>query len=198
MEVKNIWRKCSSCKKDILLNTKYYECSVSTCTGQRTGYVFCSIPCWEVHLPGARHRDAGAVEKKSPSQAVTMSPNPSLHLHPTSGSTSNSGLNPSSNAGASLSSSPQRRIIVNSNNASVNAGGGVSLSRPAGIRKSSMANEILVVVSKMKQYIRDISDMNTSEEVSQKLSEMIRVECDKAVENAKADGRKTVMARDFK
>lgn len=69
MEQQNFWRKCSSCKKEIGLSTKYYECSVSTCTGQRTGYVFCSIPCWEVHLPGARHRDAGAIEKKSPAVA---------------------------------------------------------------------------------------------------------------------------------
>jgi hypothetical protein len=59
------WKKCSSCKKDILVGSKYYECSVSTCTGQRTGYVFCSIPCWEIHLPGARHRNAGAIEKKA-------------------------------------------------------------------------------------------------------------------------------------
>lgn len=157
------WRKCSTCKKDIPLNTKYYECSVSTCTGQRTGYVFCSIPCWEVHLPGARHRDAGAIEKKSPSQVT-----PSTETVP-------------------------KRIIVNSSAAS-----GVSLSKPAGVKKSSMDNEILVVVSKMKQYIRDISEMNTSEEVSQKLSELIRAQCDEAVENARADGRKTVMARDFK
>lgn len=158
MNTNPIWRKCSSCKKDILLNTKYYECSVSTCTGQRTGYVFCSIPCWEVHLPGAHHRDAGAIEKKSPVQVES-------HEAPVVA---------------------QRRIIVgSSSSASITP-------------KSSMSNEILVVVSKMKQYIRDISDMNTSEEVSQKLSELIRKECDKAVEQARADGRKTVMARDFK
>jgi hypothetical protein len=65
-----VWRKCSACKKDILLNSIYYECSVSTCTGQRTGYVFCSIACWEVHLPGARHRNAGAVEKRAPAKVA--------------------------------------------------------------------------------------------------------------------------------
>ncbi|MEQ1723177.1 MAG: hypothetical protein ABL930_08360, partial [Pseudobdellovibrio sp.] len=72
--MQNYWRKCSSCKKEIPLNSKYYECSVSTCTGQRTGYVFCSVSCWEVHLPGAKHRDAGAVEKRSPSVAASESP----------------------------------------------------------------------------------------------------------------------------
>lgn len=161
-----IFRKCSSCKKDIGLNSKYYECSVSTCTGQRTGYVFCSVPCWEVHLPGARHRDAGAIEKKSPSHATTSE---------------------------IAATAPQRRIIVGAA-----SGGGVSLSQPSGLKKSAMDNEVLVVVSKMKQYIRDISEMNTSEEVNQKLSELIRRQCDQAVENARADGRKTVMARDFK
>lgn len=163
----NTWRKCSTCKKDILLNSKYYECSVSTCTGQRTGYIFCSIPCWEVHLPGARHRDAGAIEKKSPSQQASAS--------------------------EVSAAAPQRRIIVNSNSS-----GGVSLSQPTGLKKSPMQNEVLVVVSKMKQYIRDVSEMNTSEEVNQKLSELIRAQCDEAIEHARADGRKTVMARDFK
>jgi hypothetical protein len=67
MEVSSeFWRPCSSCKKTINYSTKYYECSVSTCTGKRKGYVFCSVSCWERHLPGARHRDAGAIEKMSP------------------------------------------------------------------------------------------------------------------------------------
>lgn len=175
MEQQSFWRKCSSCKKEIGLNTKYYECSVSTCTGQRTGYVFCSVPCWEVHLPGARHRDAGAIEKKSPSQSAPSQPTEVL-------------------SGGASSSQPQRRIIVNASS----AGGGVSLSQPSGVKKSAMEHEVLVVVSKMKQYIRDISEMNTSEEVCQKLSDLIRRQCDQAVENARADGRKTVMARDFK
>lgn len=171
MEQQNFWRKCSSCKKEITLSTKYYECSVSTCTGQRTGYVFCSIPCWEVHLPGARHRNAGAVEKKSPAVPESVDSAQSI-----------------------AASQPQRRIIVNSNPSS----SGVSLSQPAALKKSAMSEEVLVVVSKMKQYIRDISEMNTSDEVSQKLSDLIRQQCEEAVENAKADGRKTVMARDFK
>jgi hypothetical protein len=62
------WRKCSSCKKPIALNAKYYECSVSTCNRIRTGYVFCSVDCFERHLPGARHKQAGAIEKTAPSK----------------------------------------------------------------------------------------------------------------------------------
>ena len=60
------WKKCSSCKKPIAFGASYYVCSVSTCSGQRTGYVFCSMPCFEVHLPAARHRDAGGIKKIAP------------------------------------------------------------------------------------------------------------------------------------
>lgn len=57
--------------------------------------------------------------------------------------------------------------------------------------------EALVVVSKLKNYIREQSGMNTSGTVADALSERIRQMCDQAIENAKRDGRKTVMDRDF-
>jgi histone H3/H4 len=60
-----------------------------------------------------------------------------------------------------------------------------------------MSDEVLVVVSKLKKYIKDASEMNTSGSVSDTLSNMIRRMCDKAIQNAKNDGRKTVMDRDF-
>ena len=184
-----VWRKCSSCKKDINLGAKYYECSVSTCTGQRTGYVFCSIPCWEVHLPGARHRDAGAVERTAPKNVVAASDSPVSMSNPVSNSSSVQG-NSADGVGSKSSSGPVRRIIsANSNPASASTSVSV---------KSPMQNEVLVVVSKMKQYIRDVSEMNTSEEVSHILSQLIREACDQAIQNARNDGRKTVMARDFK
>ncbi len=111
-------------------------------------------------MPGAKHRDAGAIEKLSPASA---------HTH--------------------VEAAGPKRIIVSGNSPSVAVGG----------KKSSMmSNEVLVVVSKMKQYIRDISEFNTAEDVNQLLSEIIRAECDKAIAKARADGRKTVMARDFK
>ena len=56
--------------------------------------------------------------------------------------------------------------------------------------------EVLVVVSKLKNYIRSKSGMNTSGGVGSALSEIIRKVCDQAIENAKSDGRKTVMDRD--
>lgn len=166
------WRKCSSCKKPILFNKPYYECSVSTCTGLRTGYVFCTLSCWEVHLPGAKHRNAGAIEKRSPT----------LQQYQSALASESDNASPAQ---------PVRRIVSGAVSTT-----SVSSSTPVG--KSSMAFEVLVVVSKMKQHIRDLSDMNTSEDVNQILSDIIRRECEKAIEKARADGRKTVMARDFK
>ncbi len=57
--------------------------------------------------------------------------------------------------------------------------------------------EVLVVASKIKNYIRAKSQMNTSGSVFEVLSERVRQLCDQAIEAAKNDGRKTVMDRDF-
>ena len=62
---------------------------------------------------------------------------------------------------------------------------------------SDSKKEILVVVSKLKSYIRSVSGMNTAGGVAPALSDMIRHLCDQAIEKAKGDGRKTVMDRDF-
>ncbi len=57
--------------------------------------------------------------------------------------------------------------------------------------------EVLVVVSKVKNYVRSKSDMNTSGGVANKLSDILRHLCDEAIERARRDGRKTIMDRDF-
>lgn len=57
--------------------------------------------------------------------------------------------------------------------------------------------EILVVASKVKKYIKDSAGLNTSSNVLEELSGKVRALCDQAIENAKNDGRKTVMDRDF-
>jgi histone H3/H4 len=58
--------------------------------------------------------------------------------------------------------------------------------------------EVLVVISKLKNYIREQSGgFNTAGSVAPKLSDIIRDLCNNAVENARKDGRKTVMDRDF-
>ena len=62
---------------------------------------------------------------------------------------------------------------------------------------TNMAAEVLVVVSKMKQYVKERADMNTSGDVADILSDLIRRSCDEAIDRARAEGRKTLMARDF-
>jgi histone H3/H4 len=72
MENESVFRKCSSCKKDILTGSTYYVCSVTTCRGSATNYGFCSVTCWDAHIPIERHRgdSAGAIEKKAVTEAT--------------------------------------------------------------------------------------------------------------------------------
>ncbi len=154
-----IWRRCSSCKKPIPCKTKYFVCSVSTCNGQRTGYVFCSFLCFESHLPGARHREAGAIEKFAPMDQLE-------------------GEIPTTVAAREPS-----RIIVKTNNPSST--------------KSEMPREVLIIASRLKEYIHARSEFNTSGGVMDVLSDYVRIICDHAIDNARAEGRKTVLDRDF-
>lgn len=156
------WRKCSACKKEISYGSKYYVCSVSTCNGQRTGYVFCSVSCFERHLPGARHKDAAAVEMFSPAKV------------PVSGN---------------QNSNYSKKIYV-SQNPNVNAGLAKS-------NQVQLPKEVLIIASRLKEYIVAKSEMNTSAAVMDALSDYVRIICDRAIENARADGRKTVLDRDF-
>lgn len=61
-----------------------------------------------------------------------------------------------------------------------------------------ISQEILVVVSKLKEYVQARAEgMNTSGGANHALSQIIRKQCDGAIEHARRDGRKTVMERDF-
>lgn len=57
--------------------------------------------------------------------------------------------------------------------------------------------EALVVASKVKKMIKDESGLSTSSQAIQQLTIRVQTICKKAIENAKADKRKTVMDRDF-
>ena len=59
-----------------------------------------------------------------------------------------------------------------------------------------MSDEVLVVTSKIKRYIKAKSDMNTAGAVANVLSDRIRSMLDGAIEAARKDGRKTVKDRD--
>jgi len=166
------WRRCSSCKKEIGFTRTYWVCSVSTCNRKRTGLVFCTTSCWDVHLPLMNHREAWAEERRAPTreewareqQAEKAAASP-----------------PPGAAATPPAREPQRRIVPT----------------PAAARPAPETREILVVVSKLKAYIRERSDMSTSDAVMEVLSDRLRALCRDAIESARRDGRRTVMERDF-
>jgi histone H3/H4 len=57
--------------------------------------------------------------------------------------------------------------------------------------------DVLVVASKLKEYIRKRSGMNTSDAVLSALSDRLRTLCDGAIRSAHEAERKTVLDRDF-
>lgn len=148
------WRRCSACKQPIALGATYWTCNVSTCNRKRTGLVFCTVTCWEVHLPGANHREAWAVEQRAPQTAE---------------------------AAPGTTPPPGRRRIVAS---------GPAPPRPGPPR------EVLIVASRLKDYIRATSGFNTSDGVLEPLSEIVRRVCEDAIRNATREGRRTVLERD--
>lgn len=58
-------------------------------------------------------------------------------------------------------------------------------------------SEVLVVTSKVKKFIKEAGGCNTSAETVEVLSDAVKALCQKGVDQAKKDGRKTVMARDI-
>lgn len=59
-----------------------------------------------------------------------------------------------------------------------------------------MSGEVLVVTSKVKSFIKSNGDCNTSAETIEAISKAVEKILSDAIKNAKAQGRKTVMARD--
>ncbi len=57
--------------------------------------------------------------------------------------------------------------------------------------------DVLVVTSKVKKHIKENGGCNTSAETIEVLSQAVEKLCKRGVDSAKADGRKTVMARDI-
>jgi hypothetical protein len=56
--------------------------------------------------------------------------------------------------------------------------------------------EVLIVASRLKDYVRARSGYNTSDRVLEPLSEIVRRVVDQAIENARREGRMTVLDRD--
>jgi histone H3/H4 len=60
-----------------------------------------------------------------------------------------------------------------------------------------MAGDVLVVTSKVKNYIKANGECNTAGETIEAISKAVEKILGDAIKNAKAQGRKTVMARDI-
>lgn len=163
------WRPCSSCKKPIAYSAAYWTCNVSTCNRKRTGLFFCSVSCWDAHVPIMRHRESWAEEQRSPTREAWAREQKGA-------------ATPKSSSGSEREG---RRTIVRP----------APSRSPA--PKDDVAREILIVASKLKAYIRASSGMNTSDSVMAALSEHVRVLCDDAVREARKAERKTIMDRDF-
>lgn len=182
MENPERWRRCSTCKAEIPFGRRHYVCRVSTCNQKRTGLVFCSVSCCEAHDSILNHRDPGALERSAPSReewareqaAASTSPRPagSTPIRPTA---------PAGGRGADRAApAPAADLVPISNELT-----------PVAER------EILIVASKLKQYVRARSGMNTSDSVLDVLSDRMRTLCDRAIRTARRDGRKTILDRDF-
>ncbi|MEO2170001.1 MAG: hypothetical protein ABGY42_18175 [bacterium] len=65
----SFFKRCNSCKGDIDFGSDYYVCSVSTCNRKGTDFSFCTVECWEIHVPILRHREAWAAERRAPAEA---------------------------------------------------------------------------------------------------------------------------------
>jgi hypothetical protein len=202
------WLKCSACRTDIPFSSKYFQCSVSTCNRARTRLVFCSVPCWDSHVATLRHRDAWAEDKIAPSRAawereladqppeaarLPAAPRPSApaapatrpaHVSPPA--TPSAPVARAAPASASPSPpAPPRRVV------------GEPAPAPAGVELSDAVDrDVLIVISKLKKYIKDRSGMNCSDAVAEILSDHVRALCDDSIRAAGRDERKTVLDRD--
>lgn len=163
------WEKCRTCGKAIGFSSKYWTCSVSSCNRKSNPIIFCSVDCWDVHVPVMNHKSAGAEENFSPNRPSSFPSSPS----------------------STPEKSQPRRILISSSPSSGKEAAHSTNSSPA-------EREILIVASKLKDYIRKQSGgFNTSASVLDRLSDIVRNLCDEAIHKTRRDGRKTVMDKDF-
>lgn len=172
------WRRCNTCKRDIGFDKAFYACSVSTCATGRHQPAFCSVNCWNEHVPVMRHRDAWAIQRRSPTRTQWEHQlAQEQEAERARQAAIASGAEPP----------PVRRVVVPRNETP-------EVTAP---KKDEIPDDILVVATKLKAYIRARAGMNVSDNVMERLSDLIRILADQAIDHARAAGRKTVMDRDF-
>ncbi len=160
------WRRCSSCKAWIDYEDQYYVCNVSTCNRRATNFAFCSVECWDAHLSTIPHRESWAEERRAPALPARVARQAA--------------------AAADSSARGPRRILVPSPGAPGASGAG----------KGGAPREVLVIASRLKDYVSARSGFHTSDSVLDPLSEILRRVLDQAMDSARREGRKTVLDRD--
>lgn len=179
----DIWKRCSTCKTPIAFASTYYQCSVSTCTRKRSGFVFCKVDCWEAHVPMMRHREAWAVEETAPTKAQWAAEQ----------AAEGGESKPKSEPVRAPAPAPAPAVVRRTSS----EGEGRRITVPSAAASPPPPKEILVIASRLKEYIRQRYGMNTSDGVLEPLSDALRRLADRAVIHARDDGRKTVLDRDL-
>jgi hypothetical protein len=174
----DVWVLCSACRKEIPFGKTHWVCSVSTCNRAKMRLIFCSVACWDSHVATLRHRDAWAVEARAPNRAEWMEQQAAA----------------TEPAPASTIQSSARKVIT----AAAPSAPMSTASIPTGTQalSSEVDRDILIVMSKLKKYIKDRSGMNTSDNVAEALSDHVRAICDEAIRAAAMDTRRAVLDRD--
>ncbi len=166
----NAWRRCNTCKAEIPFGGAYFACSVSTCNRRATDFAFCSLSCWDAHVPLFRHRDAWAEERRAPTREAFEEERRRAETE---------AVERKERARQARAGTPREPP------------------RPGVATGAAAEREILVVASRLKAYVRARSGMNTSDAVLEVLSDRLRALCDQAIDRAGQAGRKTVLDRDF-
>jgi len=204
MEAPSFWKKCSSCKSPIGFNQIFWVCSVSTCRTQKKGLAFCKVSCWDAHLSLLRHRESWAEEKRSPTQDQfskgLKDPFQGLNKSAEKENLSQAHVSPFSHSSKTTvvrkSGGQEKRTVTK--NPQIRKESSQPIFQGGLALQPVTEKEILIVASKLKNYIKDRSGgMNTSASVMEALSDKVRALCDEAIQNANQAGRKTVMDRDF-
>jgi hypothetical protein len=158
--------------------------------------VFCSVSCWDSHVATLRHRDAWAVEERAPSRAEWLAARGDAAP---AGSPAHRTEAPTAPLRHVVGAPPPRAPVALSTSVAASSSPS-SAPRPtvfpAPVLSNAFERDVLIVVSKLKKYIKDRSGMNTSDAVADMLGDHVRLICDQAIHAAAQDGRKTVLDRD--
>ena len=190
------WMKCTECRTEIPYGAVYWQCSVSTCNRSRMPLYFCSVVCWDSHLSTVRHRDAYAVEVRAPSKEAWQKEQADAAAAPQPRAMMATPDRPMASGSPGGNPAP-RPMPQASPPAQVTTRKVVGEAPSGGAELSDVTDkDQLIVISKMKKYIKDRSGFNCSDAVADMLSEHVRAICDEAIRAAGRDERKTVLDRD--